>query len=230
MSYDDDQFFYRDSIIIDAVPPPPEDGYNDLQELNDNIEQVDHNRDPQLTEREKELMQELNSLRSNPRVYFDLLVRRRKHFYLQSEMDQDQVQTNTNIREGKQAVLECIEHLENLSGVTEISFENGIHLASQDIRERIGNQNGTEPTSAEEVNDALYKYGSYRGNSVQLVGFGYDNPKEVLCHLLISDGDKSRKSRSILLNDDFRFGGLAMGDHGMVVFHFITEEWTPNYY
>ena len=130
-----------------------------------------------MTEREYELMQELNNLRTNPKAYADLLIRRRKHFYLEDEMDSG-TQSNSNIKEGKQAVLECIEELEKHEPTESLQFMDGIHLASQDIREVIGN--ASEPTSAEEVNDALYKYGSYTGKAVQLIGFGYNNPKEVL--------------------------------------------------
>ncbi len=75
------------------------------------------------------------------------------------------------------------------------------------------------------MNNALYSYGEYQGRATQLVGFGYNNPKEVLCHLLISDGEPTRRSREILLDPEFRFGGLALGedDKGMCVWHFITE-------
>lgn len=190
-------------------------------------EQVEK-RDPQLTEREEELISEINKLRTDPNSYAQLMIRRRKHFYLASELDEGQTQADTNIKEGKQAVLECIEVLEKAEAVPALEFKDGVHLASQDIREVIGDQNSTDPTSAEEVNEALYRYGSYSGRAVQLVGFGYNNPKEVLCHLLISDGEKERRSRQILLDPDFKFCGLAMGDHGMVVFHFITEEWNEN--
>ncbi len=51
--------------------------------------------------------------------------------------------------------------------------------------------------------------------------------REILCHLLISDGDATRHSRDILLGPDFRYGGLALApeEKGMVVFHFITEKY-----
>ena len=125
-------------------------------------------------------------------------------------------------------MLECIEILEKADPVPALEFPVGMHLASQDIREMIGDQNGTQPTSSEQVNDALYRYGSYTGRAVQLIGFGYNNPKEVLAHLLISDGESERRSRSILLDPSFQFCGLAMGDHGMVVFHFVSESWAEN--
>jgi len=239
MSQEDEEFFYRDSIIIDAVPLPPEEGddinagndLNELNQLNDELSKMEgggERRDPQLTAREVELIDELNKLRTNPNEYAQLLIRRRKHFYRQTELEEGQNQSNTNIKEGKQAVLECIESLEKTSPAPALQFPDGMHLASQDIREMIGEQNGTEPTSAEEVNEALYRYGSYTGRAVQLIGFGYNNPKEVISHLLISDGEGERRSRKILLDPEFQFCGLAMGDHGMVVFHFISDSWTEN--
>jgi len=233
---DSEEFFYRDSIIIDAVPPPPaEDNnmgadLNELNELNDELIKLEggEKRDPQLTPREFELIDELNKLRTDPNSYAQLLIRRRKHFYRPNELEEGQTQNNSNIKEGKQAVLECIESLEKAEPAPTLQFTDGMHLASQDIREMIGEQNGTEPTSSDEVNEALYRYGSYTGKAVQLIGFGYNNPKEVICHLLISDGEGERRSRKILLDPFFQFCGLAMGDHGMVVFHFITDSWTEN--
>jgi len=190
--------------------------------------QVTEKREPQLTPRELELIDEINKLRTDPNSYAQLLIRRRKHFYRANELEEGAVQHNTNIKEGKQSVLECIEVLEKAESVSPLQFPDGMHLASQDIREMIGDQSGTEPTSAEQVNEALYRYGSYTGRAVQLVGFGYNNPKEVLAHLLISDGEAERRSRKILLDPSFGYCGLAMGDHGMVVFHFASESWTEN--
>ena len=185
-------------------------------------------RAPDLSARETELLQEVNELRRDPAAYAELLIRRRKHFYLAADLQPgDPPQTNPNLSEGKSAVLEAIEHLQKAPAVKPIKWRDGLHLASQDIRKLIDGQETTQPTSPDQVNYAIYSYGEYQGRATQLVGFGYNNPKEVLCHLLISDGDESRHSRNILLDPDFSYGGLALGEEerGMVVFHFITEKY-----
>ena len=127
-----------------------------------------------------------------------------------------------------------------------IKWKDGLHLASrehflfllflffffsffssEDIRKLIQGQTSTQPTSPDEVNNAIYSYGEYQGKATQLVGFGYNNPKEIVCHLLISDGDETRHSRQILLEPNFRYGGVALGseERGMAVFHFVTEKY-----
>lgn len=147
--------------------------------------------------------------------------------------------------EGKPAVLEAIESLQKKKSVRKIKWKPGLHLASQvesfssfcvfcftlsscqDIRKLIDGQKTTQPTSPDQVNRAIYSYGEYQGRATQLVAFGYPNPKEIICHLLISDGDKTRHSRNILLDESLRYGGVALGEEirGMTVFHFITEKY-----
>ena len=76
----------------------------ELNQLNNELNNMDEQapmvekRDPQLTPREYELIDELNKLRTDPNSYAQLLIRRRKHFYKSEELDEGQVQNNTNIR------------------------------------------------------------------------------------------------------------------------------------
>ena len=109
----------------------------------------------------------------------------------------DPAQTNPNLVEGKPAVLEAIEFLQKAQAVPKIEWKYGIHLASQDILKIVADQTTTEPTTPDQVNFALYSYGEYQGRATQLIGFGYNNPKEILCHLLISDGETSRRLLSL---------------------------------
>lgn len=217
---DELQLLFRDSIMVNTTPDKEQhddDGAGSRKPF----------RDPDLSERERELMEEVNLLRSDPVTYAELLIRRRKHFYTAADLQPgDPAQKNPNLKEGKPAVLEAIDFLQKCSSVEKISWRRGIHLASQDVRKLLGNQKTTDPTTPDQVNEALYSYGEYEGRATQLVGFGYNNPKEIVCHLLVSDGEHTRRSRQILLDPDFRFGGLALGDDdksSLVVFHFITE-------
>ncbi len=211
----DEALLFRDSMMMDCLAGDPVPD-----------ERLPF-RDPDLSAREKELLQEVNLLRKDPPAYAELLIRRRKHFYLTADLvPADPPQRNPNLTEGKKAVLEAIDVLQKSKGVRKIKWKDGLHLASQEIRRLISGQQTTQPTSPEQVNRAIYSYGEYQGRATQLCGWGYSNPKEILCHLLISDGDATRHSREILLGQDFGYGGVALSpdERGMVVFHFITEK------
>ena len=198
-----DTLLFRESMMLDVAPREEEyDDALDPPRL--------PMRDPDLSAREAEIMDEINLLRSDPASYAELLIRRRKHFYMSADLQaNDPPQHNPNLSEGKPAVLEAIEFLQKAQPVRPIKWRDGLHLASQDIRKLIDGQDTTQPTSPDQVNYAIYSYGEYQGRATQLVGFGYNNPKEVICHLLISDGDESRHSRSILLDDEFRYGEIS---------------------
>ena len=217
-----DTLLFRESMMLDVSPHEGE-----YEEEDDEPPRLPL-RDPDLSEREQRMIAEVNLLRQDPVAYAELLIRRRKHFYRSQDLGAgDPPQRNPNLSEGKPAVLEAIEFLQQAQPVQPIKWRDGLHLASQDIRTLIDGQETTQPTSPDQVNYAIYSYGEYQGRATQLVGFSYLNEKEVLCHLLISDGDESRHSRNILLDPDFTYGGAALGEKekGMAVFHFITEKY-----
>jgi hypothetical protein len=164
----EDHELFRDSMMLDAYCPEMGAAVPD--------ERLPF-RDPDLSAREKELLDEVNLLRKDPAAYAELLVRRRKHFYLTSDLvSGDPPQRNPNLTEGKKAVLEAIEFLQKAKPVKLIRWKDGLHLASQDIRNLIAGQATTQPTSPDQVNRAIYSYGEYQGRATQLCGWGYSNP------------------------------------------------------
>ena len=165
----EDHELFRDSLMLDVFSP--EEGTAAVPD-----ERLPF-RDPDLSAREKELLHEVNLLRKDPAAYAELLIRRRKHFYLTADLvPGDPPQRNPNLSEGKKAVLEAIEHLQKCRPVKPIKWKDGLHLASQDIRKLIAGQQNTQPTSPEQVNRAIYSYGEYQGRATQLCGWGYSNP------------------------------------------------------
>ncbi len=166
----EDHELFRDSMMLDVLSPEEGTVVPD--------ERMPF-RDPDLSAREKELAHEVNLLRKDPAAYAELLIRRRKNFYLGADLvPGDPPQRNPNLSEGKKAVLEAIEFLQRTKPVKPIKWKDGLHLASQDIRKLIAGQATTQPTSPDQVNRAIYSYGEYQGRATQLCGWGYSNPVE----------------------------------------------------
>ena len=63
------------------------------------------------------------------------------------------------------------------------------------------------------MNELIDKYGSFVGSFNRIMECGGATPEQVVINLLVSDGDKSRNQRDVLLNKGLKTVGLASGKH-----------------
>jgi uncharacterized protein YkwD len=59
----------------------------------------------------------------------------------------------------------------------------------------------------------LNRYGRWRISSGENINYGNANAKKIVTTLLIDDGVPSRGHRRNILNDTFRYVGVAFGEH-----------------
>lgn len=77
-----------------------------------------------LTSHARQLCREVNLLRTDPATFAEMLIRRRKHFYTAADLTSaDPPQRNPNLREGKTAVLEAIQFLQNARSVPPLTWK-----------------------------------------------------------------------------------------------------------
>ena len=59
------------------------------------------------------------------------------------------------------------------------------------------------------------RYGAYQQRCVENLSYGYTRPTDIVVHLLIDDGNRSRDHRYNLLDPDMRVAGISIGSHSV---------------
>ena len=83
-----------------------------------------------------------------------------------------------------------------------------------------------------QLKSIVQKHGSYLGKSIILRRYflEYEDAKDFVVHFLISDGDKNRVKRNVLLSDDLSFVGIRTleGNFPKLCTLQFTQKWIPN--
>ena len=161
----------------------------------------------------RDLQIEINKVRDNPRNYAETVIEPRLAYYqgyLYTNFKGETVRTE----EGKKAMQKCISNLKLLKTSKILHMEKGLCSAAQyfaDDHARTGSS--LDYTSDGSDFEALInRYGSVVGTNqeiAQLVQYGEKDIKDIVISILVSDGDTSRKSRHILLDNVYSKVGIG---------------------
>ncbi len=158
----------------------------------------------------RELVEEINKVRANPKSYADKIEGMKAHF-------QGKIlrlpNTNVGIRtqEGADAYEECAKFLRTAeSSEAEVPSKALTKIANEllEVVQKDPNQIGTV-----DMNAMIDKYGSFTGIFNRVMECGGSTPEQVIINLLVSDGDKSRSQRDALLHKAAKRIGVASGKH-----------------
>jgi hypothetical protein len=163
---------------------------------------------------EKEVVLEINKLRSDPdryaREYLEPMVdcyNGRKLYY---PGDLPLMTT-----EGVKALMECMQFLRNQEPVPVLKPDQRLTLAANDhVKDqsqsgKIGHQ-GHDRSG---FRNRIERYGRWSGKIAENIAYGQVTPRQIVLYLLIDDGMPSRGHRKNFLTEDFRFIGVAEGTH-----------------
>ena len=167
-----------------------------------------------LSATEKDVVFEVNKLRSDPGRYADLyLVQKRRNYSGKLYRRPGQVDIMTI--EGVRALDESISQLKRLRPIKPLIPSRGLtqaakdHAIDQAETGSIGHT-GKDGSSAE---TRMNRYGKWEKMAGENISYGHDRIQEILLQMLVDDGVSSRGHRRNLVQPDFRFIGLAMGPH-----------------
>jgi uncharacterized protein YkwD len=163
---------------------------------------------------ERGVIDELNSVRTNPQRYADVLEQDLQ--YYQGTMfrrpgDESPLQT----REGANAVREAIRVLRQTRPMPALHPSEGMMLAARDhVRDQaprgLMNHRGTDGSQAW---DRVSRYGDWKSKISENMTFGPATPHDVVAALLVDDGIGDRGHRKNLLDPDVKVVGIACGPH-----------------
>ena len=157
-----------------------------------------------------QLLQEINSVRTNPSAYVDK-IEKYKGYFTGKILKVPGSKINIQTKEGPDAYEECANFLKTAEPVCELTPSKALTKMSNEILEVV--QKDVGQLGSVDMNALIEKYGSFTGNFNRVMEFGGNTPEQVLINLLVSDGEKTRNQRDALLNKTLKRVGIASGEH-----------------
>ena len=158
----------------------------------------------------KELLQEMNSVRTNPSAYVEK-IEKYKSYFVGKILKIPNAKVNIQTKEGPDAYEECANYLKSLEPVSELTPSKALTKMANELLEVIKKDPGQ--FGAVDMNALIEKYGSFTGNFNRVMECGGATPEQVVINLLVSDGQKSRGQRDALLSKALKRVGIASGEH-----------------
>jgi uncharacterized protein YkwD len=179
------------------------------------IQRLDTARDAvYLSRLEKDVILELNKVRSDPKKYADLYILPRTRYFRGNNYSLAAGRSITTV-EGARAVEECYAALSALESVPLLSPREGLSRAAGD---HAADQSGTGTTghtgsdgSSFEVR--IQRYGKWSGATAENISYGSSTGRDIVCQLLIDDGVASRGHRQNNMNRVYAYVGVAVRSH-----------------
>ncbi len=154
---------------------------------------------------DRELLREINLLRTDPKAFVAHLQRRRKL------IAEGSIQTD----EGVAAVDEAIDVLKRTRPLPVLRLSPGLcaaafdHVKDQAATGQVGHRGSDKSRCWHRAN----RHGKWRLRIGENIGYGYRIPRDVIVAMVVNDGVKNRGHRNNLLAEGYRAVGVAHGSH-----------------
>ena len=163
---------------------------------------------------EKEIILEINKLRSDPARYAEdfiaPLAKKYDRRLLYYPGDQPIL-----TKEGVNALYECVRDLKRQQPLSIIYPSEGLTRAARDHvndQSKTG-QTGHQGSDRSNMRNRLERYGQWQVRIAENIAYGGKTAQQIVIYLLIDDGVHDRGHRKNFLNPDFRMVGVATGSH-----------------
>jgi uncharacterized protein YkwD len=173
-----------------------------------------------LTNVEKDIILELNKVRSNPQRYAELYIKPRLALFDgKSPFGPNSYKlpsgTYMTTAEGARSVQECYDALRGSSSSPLLMPSLGMSRAAKDHVNDQGPKGGIGHNSSNGNSpwDRLNRYGKWERDAGENISYGASTGRDIVVQLLIDDGVPSRGHRKNNLGKDFAFVGVAAGTH-----------------
>jgi uncharacterized protein YkwD len=169
-----------------------------------------------LTGVEKDVILEMNKVRTDPQKYAELYIQPRLRYYSGKNYSVPG-QITIVTQEGASAVNGCITALNRASGVGILAPEKGLSLAAKDHVTDQGKtgQTGHNGSDRSTPETRMKRYGSFSGSWTlgENIDYGDTTGRDIVCGLLIDDGVPNRGHRTNIMNRAFTQTGVGYGTH-----------------
>jgi uncharacterized protein YkwD len=186
----------------------------DMDDENWDIVTLDTARDANyLSAVEKDVILEMNKVRSNPKKYADLYIKPRLEHYsnnIYSAPNKMPISTT----EGKKAAQECYEVLSKMQPVQILIPSRGLWQAAKDHasdQSKTGNT-GHDGNDGSTPFDRIKRYGTYK-EAGENIAYKPNSGREIVVGLLIDDGVPLRGHRENIMHKEYNHIGAAINSH-----------------
>jgi uncharacterized protein YkwD len=169
-----------------------------------------------LTALEKDVILEMNKVRTDPKKYAELYIQPLLRYYSGKNYSVPGKITIVT-QEGSPAVNGCITALNKASSVGILTPEKGLSLAAKDHvtdQSKTGQtgHNGSDRSTPE---TRMKRYGVFSGSWTlgENIAYGETTGRNIVCQLLIDDGVPNRGHRTNIMNKSFTQTGVGYGTH-----------------
>ncbi|GMO38143.1 MAG: hypothetical protein Ta2F_14260 [Termitinemataceae bacterium] len=169
-----------------------------------------------LTAIEKDVVLEMNKVRTNPKKYAELYIQPKLKYYSGKNYSVPG-QITLVTQEGTTAVNGCITALSRANSVGILSPEKGLSLAAKEHatdQSKTGQtgHNGSDKSTPE---SRMKRFGTFSGSYTlgENIAYGSTTGRDIVCDLLIDDGVPNRGHRTNIMNKAFTQTGAGYGTH-----------------
>ncbi|MBN1649565.1 MAG: CAP domain-containing protein [Spirochaetales bacterium] len=169
---------------------------------------------PYLSKIEKDVILEVNKLRTNPAAYADqYLVPRRDNY--SGRLYREAGKTDLRTNEGVAALNECIRALKAAKPLPPLLPSKALSAASADHVKDTGpkGRTGHTGTDGSSMRKRIERHGRWDVLIGENISYGYGDARNIVIQLVVDDGVSSRGHRRNLLGTKFRFIGTSVGNH-----------------
>ena len=158
----------------------------------------------------KQLFEEINSVRLNPSSYVDKVLKY-KDYFEGNILKIPGIDTGIQTQEGAAAYEEAVNFLKSAQSTEALTASKGLFQIANDYLSQIQNIE-VEKIDTIDINTIIDKYGSYQGEFAQSMEYGSTTPEQIVISLLVSDGDSTRTYRDTLFKSSLKKIGIATGN------------------
>jgi len=163
---------------------------------------------------EKEVIFEINLLRSNPAKYASNYIEPLANNY-NSRMLYYPGDKPLKTREGVRALHECVRVLKRAQKLSLVYPSKGLTKAAEDhVKDQSkSGRTGHQGSDRSNIKQRIERYGSWNVRIAENIAYGGFSARQIVIYLLIDDGIRNRGHRLTFLHPDYKTVGVAVGSH-----------------
>lgn len=167
-----------------------------------------------LTADEQGVVDEMNLLRADPPGYAQKYLVPLRAYYKGLEYEEPGYRAIHTI-EGVAALDEAIADLMRTAPLQPLKTSPVLNQSARDHANDLGPRGGNGHLGADgkTFHDRMKWYGHIGGSSGENIAYFYDKPRQIIASLIIDDNVQDRGHRKNILDRDYHYAGVAIGDH-----------------